>query len=101
MSESLWLAIGFVGQALFSGRFLVQWIASERARRSIIPTAFWLFSLGGGVTLLAYAIWRRDPVFIVGQGTGLAIYLRNLWFIREEKQARLGGAGPATQPARS
>ena len=99
MSESLWLAIGFVGQALFSGRFLVQWIASERARRSIIPTAFWLFSLGGGVTLLAYAIWRRDPVFIVGQGTGLAIYLRNLWFIREEKQARLGE--PAAQPARS
>ena len=99
MSESLWLAIGFVGQALFSGRFLVQWIASERARRSIIPTAFWLFSLGGGVTLLAYAIWRRDPVFIVGQGAGLAIYLRNLWFIREEKQARLGE--PAAQPARS
>ncbi len=99
MSESVWLAIGFVGQALFSGRFLVQWIASERARRSIIPTAFWLFSLGGGVTLLAYAIWRRDPVFIVGQGTGLAIYLRNLWFIREEKQARLGE--PAAQPARS
>ena len=99
MSESLWLAIGFVGQALFSGRFLVQWIASERARHSIIPTAFWLFSLGGGVTLLAYSIWRRDPVFIVGQGTGLAIYLRNLWFIREEKQARLGE--PAVQPARS
>ena len=101
MSENLWLAIGFVGQLFFSGRFLVQWIASERARRSIIPTAFWLFSLGGGVTLLAYAIWRRDPVFIVGQGAGLAIYLRNLWFIREEKQAKLGGAGPATQPARS
>ena len=88
MSENLWLAIGFLGQLFFSGRFLVQWIASERARRSIIPTAFWLFSLGGGVTLLAYAIWRRDPVFIVGQGAGLAIYLRNLWFIREEKQAR-------------
>ena len=100
MSETLWLAVGFLGQAFFSGRFLVQWIASERARRSIIPTAFWLFSLGGGVTLLAYAIWRRDPVFIVGQGAGLAIYLRNLWLIREEKQARLGGAGPATQPAR-
>ena len=99
MSETLWLAIGFLGQAFFSGRFLVQWIASERARRSIIPTAFWLFSLGGGVTLLAYAIWRRDPVFIVGQGAGLAIYLRNLWFIREEKQARHGPA-PATQPAR-
>ncbi|HSH27868.1 MAG TPA: lipid-A-disaccharide synthase N-terminal domain-containing protein, partial [Wenzhouxiangella sp.] len=61
-----WLAVGFFGQALFSARFLVQWIASERARRSVVPLAFWLLSIGGGLTLLIYAIHRRDPVFIVG-----------------------------------
>ncbi len=77
-----WIVIGFVGQALFSARFLLQWLASERARRSVIPTAFWYFSLGGSMVLLAYAIHRADPVFIVGQATGLAIYLRNLYLIR-------------------
>ena len=98
MSETLWLAFGFLGQALFSARFVVQWIASERARRSVIPMAFWLFSLGGGVTLLVYAIYRRDPVFIVGQAGGLMIYLRNLSFIRAEKRTVMGDA--VTQPAR-
>ena len=69
MSEdALWVAVGFLGQAFFSARFLVQWLASERARRSVVPLAFWFFSLGGGATLLAYALYRRDPVFIVGQG---------------------------------
>ena len=82
--EAVWLTIGFLGQAFFSSRFLVQWIASERARRSVIPLAFWFLSLGGGATLLAYAIYRRDPVFIVGQGTGLFIYVRNLMLIRRE-----------------
>jgi lipid-A-disaccharide synthase-like uncharacterized protein len=84
--EWLWVAIGFVGQALFSARFIIQWLASERARRSIIPIAFWFFSLGGGATLLAYAIYRRDPVFIAGQGSGLIIYIRNLMLIRREKR---------------
>ncbi|MGQ7242569.1 lipid-A-disaccharide synthase N-terminal domain-containing protein [Salinicola sp. V024] len=84
--EWLWVAIGFVGQALFSARFVIQWLASERARRSIIPVAFWFFSLGGGATLLAYAIYRRDPVFIAGQGSGLIIYIRNLMLIRREKR---------------
>ena len=79
--ERLWLAIGLVGQALFSARFLVQWIASERRKRSVVPHAFWYFSLGGGLTLLAYAIYRQDPVFIIGQGAGLFVYARNLWFI--------------------
>ncbi|MFG6177616.1 lipid-A-disaccharide synthase N-terminal domain-containing protein [Halomonas sp. THAF12] len=83
-TEWLWLAVGFLGQALFSARFLVQWLASERARRSIVPKAFWFFSLAGGVTLLAYAIYRRDPVFIAGQGAGLFIYFRNLMLIRRE-----------------
>jgi lipid-A-disaccharide synthase-like uncharacterized protein len=80
-TEQVWLAIGLLGQALFSARFFVQWIASERRRRSVIPRAFWYFSMGGGITLLAYAIYRRDPVFILGQGAGLFVYARNLWFI--------------------
>jgi len=82
-----WLAVGFVGQALFSLRFIVQWIVSERERRSIIPIAFWYFSLAGGLTLLAYAIHRRDPVFIVGQAAGLIVYLRNLALVRRERRA--------------
>lgn len=82
----VWIIIGFVGQALFSMRFVVQWIASERMRRSIIPQAFWYFSLAGGVTLLAYAIHKQDPVFIAGQGLGLAVYLRNLYLIRSGRQ---------------
>ena len=65
----------------------MQWIASERSRRSVVPTAFWFFSLGGGAILLAYAIHRRDPVFIVGQGAGLFIYLRNLWLIFRQHRA--------------
>ncbi len=80
-TEQLWLAVGLFGQALFSARFLVQWIASERRKRSVVPHAFWYFSIGGGLTLLAYAIYRRDPVFILGQGAGLFVYARNLWFI--------------------
>lgn len=80
-SKSIWLAVGFVGQALFTMRFLVQWLQSERMRRSVVPEAFWYFSLLGGTTLLAYAIHRKDPVFIVGQAAGLFIYLRNLYFI--------------------
>lgn len=85
-TETFWLTVGFLGQVLFSARFIVQWIASERARRSIIPAAFWLFSVGGGATLLAYAIYRQDPVFIVGQAAGLFIYARNIVFIWREKR---------------
>ncbi len=88
-TATLWLVIGFLGQALFSARFLVQWIASERARRSVVPVAFWFFSLGGGVMLLAYAIYRQDPVFIAGQAGGLLIYGRNLFFIFREKRETL------------
>ena len=83
-----WVALGFVAQALFSMRFLVQWIASERAGRSIIPTAFWLFSIGGGLLLFAYSLYRKDPVFIAGQGLGLFIYLRNLYFVLREKKGQ-------------
>jgi lipid-A-disaccharide synthase-like uncharacterized protein len=81
---AIWLAVGFLGQALFSTRFILQWIASEREKRSVVPVAFWWFSLLGGVTLLTYAIHRRDPVFILGQSAGLIVYLRNLYFVRRE-----------------
>ncbi len=84
---TLWIIIGFGGQAFFTARFVIQWIVSERAKRSIVPTAFWLFSLGGGATLLAYAIHREDPVFIAGQSAGLFIYLRNLHFILKGRRA--------------
>ena len=80
-SENLWLAVGFLGQALFSGRFIVQWLASERKKRSVIPVMFWYFSILGGSTLLVYSIHKQDPVFIVGQAGGLLIYCRNLYLI--------------------
>jgi lipid-A-disaccharide synthase-like uncharacterized protein len=79
--ELVWLALGLVAQLMFTMRFLVQWVATERARASIIPETFWYFSLAGGVLLLAYAIYRLDPVFIFGQATGLVIYSRNIYFI--------------------
>jgi lipid-A-disaccharide synthase-like uncharacterized protein len=90
-STTLWLAIGFLGQALFSARFFVQWIASERARRSVVPNAFWFFSLAGGLVLLSYAIHRRDPVFILGQASGLLIYSRNLHLLHRQRR----GSDPA------
>jgi lipid-A-disaccharide synthase-like uncharacterized protein len=76
-----WVVLGFAAQALFTMRFVVQWIASERARKSVMPVAFWFFSIGGGVLLLVYALYRRDPVFIAGQALGLVVYFRNLYFI--------------------
>ena len=85
-SQAVWLGIGFFGQALFSARFVIHWLASERMRRSVVPHAFWWFSLAGGVTLLAYALWRGDPVFVLGQGLGLFVYLRNLMLIRRHRQ---------------
>ena len=94
MSESttLWLVIGFLGQGLFSLRFIIQWFFSERARRSVIPIAFWYFSLAGGATLLAYAVYREDPVFILGQAGGLLIYGRNLYFVWRERRRAAGEA---------
>jgi len=80
-TEHVWVGIGLLGQALFSARFLVQWIATERKRQSVVPRQFWYFSVGGGLTLLAYAIYRVDPVFILGQAAGLLVYSRNLYFI--------------------
>ena len=82
-----WIVAGFIGQAMFTARFLVQWIASERVKRSVVPRLFWYLSLAGGSVLLIYAIHRRDPVFIVGQSTGLLVYSRNLWLIHRSRRA--------------
>jgi lipid-A-disaccharide synthase-like uncharacterized protein len=84
-----WVLLGFVAQFFFSMRFVVQWVASERAKRSVVPVAFWFFSLGGGGLLLIYAIQRQDPVFIAGQSLGLFIYIRNLWLIANERKAAM------------
>jgi len=86
---SLWIALGFVAQFLFMMRFLIQWLASEKAGRSVVPVAFWFFSVGGGFLLFVYAIHRQDPVFILGQGLGLFIYARNLWLIFKEHKASM------------
>jgi lipid-A-disaccharide synthase-like uncharacterized protein len=94
--EAIMLTIGFAGQALFAMRFIIQWLKSEISRRSVIPIAFWYFSLLGGATLFIYALWRRDPVFIMGQGTGLFIYARNLWLIHRERREQ---ADEQTQPS--
>jgi len=80
-----WYALGFVGQLMFSSRFFVQWLASERLGRVVIPELFWYFSLLGGATLLIYAIHRHDPVFALGQGLGLLVYVRNLMLHRRSE----------------
>jgi lipid-A-disaccharide synthase-like uncharacterized protein len=82
------ILIGYVAQLMFAMRFVVQWIASERAGRSVVPMAFWVFSIGGGLMLLGYALYRKDPVFILGQAFGVFVYLRNLQFV-----IRGGGQG--------
>tara|TARA_R110002110_G_scaffold380702_1_gene591545 strand:- start:3017 stop:3325 length:309 start_codon:yes stop_codon:yes gene_type:complete len=86
-TELWWVVFGLAGQLLFTARFLIQWIASERAGRSTIPIAFWYFSIGGGAILLSYAFYRADPVFILGQSMGVFIYARNLWLIRRERRS--------------
>jgi lipid-A-disaccharide synthase-like uncharacterized protein len=83
--------VGFIAQILFTMRFLVQWIASERVGKSVIPLAFWWFSIGGGLLLLVYALYRRDPVFIAGQGFGVFVYLRNLHFVLRDRRRVTAG----------
>lgn len=85
----IWTVIGFLAQGLFFGRFLIQWIVSERKGESTVPFAFWIFSVLGGTMLTVYAIYRKDPVFIFGQAGGLAIYLRNLMLIYQKKQQQI------------
>ena len=84
--DHVWLTVGFVGQALFASRFIVQWFKSEMVGRSVIPLSFWYCSLSGGIVLLAYALYKMDPVFITGQATGLLVYSRNLYLIFREKK---------------
>src|SRR5258708_33189878 len=88
-----WLALGFFAQALFTARFLVQWIASERAGKSVMPIAFWFFSIGGGALLLIYALYRRDPVFIAGQSFRVFVYARNLYFELRDRRGEASTAG--------
>jgi len=79
--EAIWLIVGFLGQFVFFLRFFVQWLVSEKKKKSVIPLSFWYFSIIGGFILLAYAIYKKDPVFILGQGCGIFIYVRNLYLI--------------------
>lgn len=97
--DTFWVAFGFAAQAVFAARFLVQWISSERAKRSIVPASFWYFSVLGGVMLLSYAIYRQDPVFILGQTTGLFIYLRNISLLWSEKREKMAAAEDAATQA--
>ena len=93
MPAEAWLVVGFLGQACFFSRFLVQWVTSERAGRSVVPRAFWYLSIAGGAIVLTYAIWRRDPVFIAGQSGGLIVYIRNLVLLRREDRSRVRAGG--------
>lgn len=85
-TPKFWLIIGFTGQALFTARFLVQWLVSEKKRDSVVPEAFWWLSLVGGLTLLLYASYRQDPVIMLGQGMGLFVYVRNLILVGKSKR---------------
>ena len=87
-----WVLLGLFGQAMFSCRFLIQWVASERRKASVVPKLFWWFSIAGGICLLSYAIHRADLVFIVGQAAGLVVYTRNIVLLRYRKAARSAGA---------
>lgn len=93
--ETVWIAVGFLGQGLFFGRWVIQWIASERHAKSQVPISFWYMSLIGGLITLAYAIYRRDPVFIAGQGIGSVVYIRNLVLIRRSGTEPPSGAVPS------
>mgnify|MGYP001384699130 FL=1 len=90
--EKIMIVVGFAGQGLFAMRFIIQWLSSEKQAKSVIPIAFWYFSIGGGSVLFLYAIWRQDLVFMSGQGLGLFIYLRNLYFVRRSRVS-MGGEG--------
>ena len=94
--ELVWTLIGFGGQALFASRFIIQWFRSEQVGRSVIPLAFWYCSIGGGIVLFSYALYRQDPVFIAGQGVGLFVYGRNLYLIFREKRNGLANKAAAS-----
>ncbi len=97
-NDTLWLGIGFLGQGLFFGRWIIQWLASERSAASKVPVAFWYMSLIGGMITLAYAIYRQDPVFIAGQSIGSVVYLRNLMLIYRPASAVEPTSPPGMKP---
>ena len=98
--EAILLIVGLVAQAMFSARFLVQWVVSEKKRESVIPLAFWYLSLAGGLMLFCYAVMRKDPVIMLGQGTGIFIYTRNLFLVFRKRRADAAEvAGAAAPPA--
>jgi len=97
MSDTVWTAVGFIGQTIFGMRFVIQWLASERARRSVVPVSFWHLSLVGTIILLAYSIYRIDPVFIAGFSLNLVIYLRNLYFIYRKPPVQSAQAAAAQE----
>ena len=86
---NFFMILGFIGQFFFSMRFIVQWVASEKHKKSVVPLAFWVFSVLGSFLLLIYAIYRKDPVFILGQAPNLLIYFRNIWLIKTSKKGEL------------
>jgi lipid-A-disaccharide synthase-like uncharacterized protein len=88
-ADAIWVMVGLFGQLMFTGRFIVQWFASERAGRSVVPVAFWYFSIAGSLIVLAYGIHKFDPVIILGQLPGSVIYSRNLWLIHKENRGRI------------
>jgi lipid-A-disaccharide synthase-like uncharacterized protein len=96
-TDAVWVGVGLAGQALFAGRFIVQWFASERSKRSVVPIHFWYLSIAGAAVLLAYAIHKHDIVFIIGQSLGFFIYIRNLALIHRERRK----IAPAVPPALS
>jgi lipid-A-disaccharide synthase-like uncharacterized protein len=97
--ELVWLGIGLGGQLMFSARWIIQWIASERMRRSIVPETFWYLSLVGGLLVLTYGIWKREPVIILGQ-FGVFIYARNIYFLLTSRQDGSAGTSPDQPPGR-
>ena len=86
---NFFMVLGFIGQFFFSMRFIVQWVASEKHKKSVVPLAFWVFSVLGSFLLLIYAIYRKDPVFILGQAPNLLIYFRNIRLIKTSKKGEL------------
>ena len=95
-----WVLVGLAAQLFFTARFALQWLASERAGRSVVPLTFWFLSIAGGVLLLIYALYRKDPVFIAGQAFGLFVYFRNLQLIFREHRRRRDGNYDRSVPGR-
>ncbi len=94
----VWVALGFLGQLLFTGRMLVQWLTSEKHKRSVVPVAFWWMSLGGASMLLIYFVWRKDIIGVLGQSTGWMIYSRNLYLIYRNRRKPGMGEDPGPEP---